>query len=89
MPRDPLSCPFCATKMKKVQLASGVEIDACDDHGVWLDVGELQQLVRHHERAAAPQKEGLASKLVDSAARGAGAGLGWTIASALIRRLFG
>jgi len=75
--------------MKKVQLASGVEIDACDDHGVWLDVGELQQLVRHHERAAAPPQESFASKMGDSASRGAGAGIGWQLASALIRRLFG
>ena len=89
MPRAPLSCPFCATQVKQVQPASGIEIDACDERGVWLDVGELQELVRHTERAAAPAREGLGSKLVDSAARGAGAGLGWSIASALIRRLFG
>lgn len=88
MPREALNCLMCGDRMKKVGLASGVEIDCCDAHGVWLDVGELQSLITHHERGGRGN-EGLAGKLLDSATRGAGAGIGWTLASALIRRLFG
>lgn len=40
-----MNCPKCGGGMSRVALPSGVEIDACEDHGVWLDVGELQQIL--------------------------------------------
>jgi len=35
--------------MTKVIVAGGVQIDVCDAHGAWLDVGELQAIVDYHE----------------------------------------
>jgi Zn-finger nucleic acid-binding protein len=39
-------CPVCQDTMRKLTYAavSGVLIDRCTQHGVWLDSGELQQL---------------------------------------------
>lgn len=39
-------CPVCATVMNRVNFGarSGVIVDRCPDHGVWLDGGELRQL---------------------------------------------
>jgi len=40
------ACPVCQERMRKLTYASvsGVLIDRCTEHGVWLDSGELQQL---------------------------------------------
>ena len=40
-------CPQCQTLMNRVQYGdrSGVIIDECRDHGIWLDPGELRQLI--------------------------------------------
>jgi len=39
-------CPICQERMRKLTYASvsGVLVDRCMAHGVWLDSGELQQL---------------------------------------------
>ena len=39
-------CPVCNERMRKLNYASvsGVLVDRCLEHGVWLDSGELQQL---------------------------------------------
>jgi Zn-finger nucleic acid-binding protein len=41
-----LPCPVCAGLMprKNFRRISGVLIDICRDHGVWLDAGELEQI---------------------------------------------
>lgn len=41
-----IKCPVCATLMNRVNFGarSGVIIDSCQDHGLWLDGGELRQL---------------------------------------------
>ncbi|MDD2851156.1 MAG: zf-TFIIB domain-containing protein [Desulfuromonadaceae bacterium] len=41
-----IKCPVCATIMNRVNFGtnSGVIIDRCKEHGVWLDGGELRQL---------------------------------------------
>jgi Zn-finger nucleic acid-binding protein len=40
------NCPVCHEPMRKLTYASvsGVQIDKCREHGIWLDSGELQQL---------------------------------------------
>jgi len=40
------NCPVCAKQMSRAIYAavSGVMIDRCLEHGVWLDSGEMQQL---------------------------------------------
>lgn len=55
-----IKCPVCMKLMHRVNYGtrSGVIIDSCRDHGVWLDGGELRQLMDwrkaggdlHHKR---------------------------------------
>ena len=86
-----MNCPKCATNMQKVKIEAGVEVDCCDSHGVWLDVGELQAILHHSEKRA-NQGPGIGAQLgkqiVNSAVSGAGFGVGSGIASALVRSLF-
>jgi Zn-finger nucleic acid-binding protein len=49
---NPVDCPRCGTKMVARDYGFGAQIiiDACpQDCGVWLDVGELQQIERFYE----------------------------------------
>jgi Zn-finger nucleic acid-binding protein len=41
-----VKCPVCSNMMNRVNFGakSGVIVDSCKDHGVWLDGGELRQL---------------------------------------------
>lgn len=41
-----VKCPVCANMMNRVNFGakSGVIVDRCREHGVWLDGGELRQL---------------------------------------------
>jgi Zn-finger nucleic acid-binding protein len=41
-----VKCPVCATVMSRVNYGtrSGIIVDKCPDHGIWLDGGELRQL---------------------------------------------
>lgn len=47
MSRLPLACPMCAQPMRRTLAAPSVEVDCCDAHGVWLDLGELEALGQH------------------------------------------
>ncbi len=42
-----IPCPVCGKLMNRVAFGarSGVVVDRCGDHGVWLDGGELRQLM--------------------------------------------
>jgi len=42
-----IPCPVCGQLMNRVSFGtrSGVVVDRCGDHGVWLDGGELRQLL--------------------------------------------
>ncbi len=48
-----MKCPKCGMDLHTMQRGHGkVEVDACFNcHGVWLDKGELEQIVGHEERA--------------------------------------
>ena len=96
-----MNCPKCSSVMNKVGLAAGIEIDCCDAHGAWLDVGELQAIVSYAERSTTPVHrsapssqgpsvlEGMGRQLVSSAVSGAGFGVGSSLASTLVRKIFG
>ena len=45
-PTAPAPCPKCEKIMKRVHYDSGVHlvIDRCDDHGIWLDTGEIKKV---------------------------------------------
>jgi hypothetical protein len=84
--------------MKKVTVAGGVQIDVCDPHGAWLDVGELQAIIAFHEpgHSTSPQPQvstgvvgRLGRNLVSGVAHGAGFGAGTALARSLIHRLLG
>ena len=41
---DTINCPICGSTMLKKNVEGDVEIDYCEYHGVWLDVGELEKI---------------------------------------------
>ncbi len=46
-------CPICGHKMRKIAIGRqpAIVIDVCpDDHGMWFDGGEVNQLMRHLAR---------------------------------------
>jgi len=55
-------CPVCHQTMRKLTYGavSGVLIDRCTEHGVWLDSGELQQLFEWKSAAVSLHKQKVA-----------------------------
>ncbi len=48
--RGPRGCPVCGQEMVIVEYArSGIAIDECRTHGVWLDDGELERIEAYAE----------------------------------------
>lgn len=49
---EAVSCPVCGIQMKRKRYASScpVQIDECDQHGLWLDTGEIKDLQVFIER---------------------------------------
>jgi len=80
-------CVKCGNNMEKVLVAGGTEIDCCDHHGVWLDLGELDTIVQYYQKKRESSQPGLAGTFIDSAARGAGFGAGASLARGLIQKL--
>jgi Zn-finger nucleic acid-binding protein len=54
-------CPRCPRKMKQVGMASGdgerVQIDRCDEHGIWLDRGELGAILSRTTWRGDPEED--------------------------------
>jgi Zn-finger nucleic acid-binding protein len=46
-PRGERKCPICGGQMR-YEVQGGVEVDVCDEHGIWLDRGELAAIIRRH-----------------------------------------
>lgn len=44
VPPGQRECPICKRPML-VEVESGVHVDVCNDHGVWLDRGELPAII--------------------------------------------
>lgn len=48
--RPSRTCPMCGADMRLTEYAgSGIPIDECLDHGVWLDDGELERIEAYAE----------------------------------------
>ena len=45
------NCPICSESMSIINYKkqSGIILDACEEHGVWLDGGELRQIIEWYE----------------------------------------
>lgn len=45
----PVACPRCGAQMERNRYLKDCEVlvDRCDEHGVWLDGGELDALLKH------------------------------------------
>ena len=96
MPRQQIDCPICGTPMQKRIVQDGVALDYCDWHGVWLDGGELEQLVNAFgARAATPNRSGspgvgkaIVQGLAGAAVVGAGFHLGGRLVGGILDALF-
>jgi len=54
-------CPLCAGELKVVE-RQGIELDYCPDcGGIWLDQGELSELIRRESAAAMREGQRLLS----------------------------
>lgn len=88
MPRQQIDCPICGTAMQKRIIQDGLEIDYCDWHGVWLDGGELEQLVNAFGARAAPPgrvgQPGVGKVIVQGLAGAAVMGVGFHLGGRLV-----
>lgn len=59
-----LKCPTCQDMMvpRNFGRSSGIMIDVCRDHGVWLDDTELERIVTFVAENGIPSKHGIGSK---------------------------
>lgn len=57
-------CPICENMMQRInyRAVSGVIVDRCLRHGIWLDGGELRQLLEWKKAGGSAKKESKASK---------------------------
>ncbi len=57
-------CPVCKKIMNRINYAkkSGVIMDVCSEHGIWLDPGELTQILEYSHLANTVPKEPIAKK---------------------------
>ena len=44
VPSGERECPICKRVMR-VEMESGIHVDVCNDHGIWLDRGELPSIL--------------------------------------------
>jgi hypothetical protein len=88
--------------MQKQHIPQGLQIDFCQTHGVWLDVGELEAIMRQQTAAAPnvapPATEGssfgatvgrVGAQFGHSMVAGAGASLGHRIVGGIVDSIFG
>jgi len=67
-----LPCPVCQPDRLVTHRHDGTEVDSCPRcHGVWLDQGEMEQILRLHRARAGLEKPGTANKVADATATGA------------------
>jgi Zn-finger nucleic acid-binding protein len=57
-PTAPAACPKCGEIMERVHYDQAVHlvIDRCDEHGIWLDTGEIKKVQALAEKSKALHK---------------------------------
>ena len=94
MPEMQVHCPICKEPMQKRKIPQGLVIDFCAEHGVWLDVGELEAIAASAAQSGSSAQDDSLLKTVGkglgrSAVFGAGATIGHRIVGGLIDSVFG
>ena len=78
VPAGQRPCPICGKHMQ-VESMQGVQIDACVEHGVWLDTGELMTVIgRIRAKAGAAKVEAIRRARRDGKVSGALLGV-WSL----------
>jgi len=44
-----MDCPICSKRMR-IEKIEGITVDICDDHGVWLDKGEIEAIIESSKK---------------------------------------
>lgn len=91
MPIQSISCPVCGGPMRKERVCGNVEIDFCDMHGVWLDVGEMERILADSGSVQRQQQSiggGIVKNLAGAAVVGAGMSIGHRLVGGMVSALF-
>ena len=92
MPARQIHCPVCNAPLEKRVIGSGLEVDYCDWHGVWLDAGELERLVASQAGNQMNSQPGVGKAVVQglagAAVMGAGFHLGGRVVGGILDALF-
>jgi hypothetical protein len=75
--------------MQKQTIPQGIEIDFCPSHGVWLDVGELNELMQRNAPSSPSMVQQMGQQFGQSVVVGAGATLGNRVVGGIINAIFG
>ena len=59
-------CPVCASPLTVVRKGT-LQLDVCDDHGIWLDKGELEELIRRGRLGEATRRHFAVERSKESA----------------------
>jgi len=74
-PVDQRACPVCDVPLVSTRV-KGVTVDACEDHGIWLDNGELEEILSKQRRTMSLTKRN-AIKRAKKDGKVSGALFGW------------
>jgi len=54
-PVDQRACPVCSVPLVQT-MVKGVAVDVCENHGIWLDNGELEIILAKQRRTMSTSK---------------------------------
>ena len=54
-------CPVCGMPLAPTTV-KGITVDACEDHGIWLDNGELSSILARQRRSMSNSKRSAVSR---------------------------
>jgi Zn-finger nucleic acid-binding protein len=85
----PVSCPTCETPMDRLEFGgvSKVFVDVCRLHGIWLDGGELAEVLERTRRNVTPQQVLVPERHLAGSTSSPSGARERTLAELLLRRL--
>lgn len=78
---------MCGLAMEQREVTRGVRVDWCEDHGIWLDRGELETLLGRSD--AGQLAESIARRFGRAVVHGAGFHTGGRLINGLINAVIG